>query len=424
MTTIPTTQPASQSSSILRDLPYMGVIRVNVEAMTEHGYQHGDPNWANLGQGQPEVGDLPGAPPRVSNIALEPSDHAYGPIEGLMPLREKIADHYNRLYRQGKSSQYTAENVAVASGGRLVLSRLAAAMNTARLGYFAPDYTAYEDMLNTFTRIRPVRIELAAQDGFTIDPASLSERVTRDQLDGLLISNPCNPTGVVVAGDDLAAWVEMSRQKGTTLWMDEFYSHFIYDPSLGNSVSAASHVDDVNQDQVIIVDGLTKCYRYPGWRVGWVVAPKNMIRTLAAAGSFLDGGPGRPIQRAAMEVLEPARADAETQALRDAFILKRDLVVERLSEFGVKFPAMPRSTFYAFGDISSLPAPCNTGIGFMREAFKHRVLTVPGEFFDINPARDSEERSYVESFVRFSYGPSYDVVEAGLTRLGEMLKQL
>ena len=134
-----------------RHLPFMGVIRVNEEAM-KVGYTMGDPAWANLGQGQPEVGELDGAPPRMNTISIDPEDHAYGPVEGVPALREAVAAHYNRLYRAGKPSQYTAENVAIASGGRLALTRCGAALETSRLGYFTPDYTAYEDLLTTFDR--------------------------------------------------------------------------------------------------------------------------------------------------------------------------------------------------------------------------------------------------------------------------------
>jgi aspartate/methionine/tyrosine aminotransferase len=64
-----------------------------------------------------------------------------------------------------------------------------------------------------------------------------------------------------------------------------------------------------------------------------------------------------------------------------------------------------KGTFYAFGSVGNLPAPLNTGEGFMREAFKHRVLTVPGEYFDVNPNREREGRSPLTEYVRFSYGP-------------------
>lgn len=405
-----------------RPLPFMGVIRVNNEAV-QHGWRMGDPNWSNLGQGQPEVGPMAGAPERFAHLDIDPGDHAYGPVEGLPELREAVANHYNRLYRAGHASRYTAENVAIAAGGRLALSRLGATLEQLRLGYFTPDYTAYEDLMTTFHRLDPVWIELTAANGFRIDPEALEQRVARDRLGALLISNPCNPTGVVMQGEELAAWVDLARRRRCTLLMDEFYSHYVFrdgQPGAG-PVSAAAFVEDVNDDPVVLIDGLTKCFRYPGWRVGWVVAPKAIIQAMTAAGSFLDGGPCRPIQRAAIAVLEPARADQETRAVRTVFAEKQRITVEKLEAMGITFPARPEGTFYAWGDVSGLPAPISHGVGFMREGFKHRAMTVPGEYFDVNPHRARTGESSLSRFVRFSFGPPKDNLVAGLDRLAEMV---
>ncbi len=410
----------AESNSAFRQLPYMGVIRVNVEAITEHGYRMGDPAWSNLGQGQPEVGDMDGAPPRIATLPILPEDHAYGPIEGITELREAIAAHYNRLYRQGKASQYTAENVAVAPGGRAALTRIGATLEKMKLGYFTPDYTAYEDLLTTFPRIMPHWIELLPENDFRINPADLDALVLKEGLGSLLISNPCNPTGAAVKGAELAAWAEMSRKRNCTLLMDEFYSHFIYDGS-DRGVSIAEFVDDVNKDPIVVIDGLTKSFRYPGWRVGWVLAPRHIINALAAAGSFLDGGSCRPMQRAAIQALEPNRADQETAAVRKVFAEKQNLTLTKLKAMGVEFPHNPVSTFYAYGYVGNLPAPINDGIGFMREAFKHKVLTVPGEFFDVNPYRERTGDSPLRQWVRFSFGPPRPNLAAGLDRLGEMV---
>lgn len=406
-----------------RPHPFMGVIRVNVEAM-KHGFTMGDPAWVNLGQGQPEVGPLPGAPARPDTIEAQPQDLAYGPVEGIPELQAAVAAHYNRLYRQGRSSQYTAANVAIAAGGRLALSRCGVALDRCRLGYFTPDYTAYEDLLTTFGRVDPVWIELSAADGFRIDPAALDERVVRDGIGVLLVSNPCNPTGVVVQGEELEAWVAMARRRSCTLLMDEFYSHYVYDGEGGPAegpVSAAAFVEDVNEDPVAIVDGLTKSFRYPGWRLGWVVAPQPVIQTMAAVGSFLDGGPPRPIQRAALDILDPTRADQETAAVRAAFAVKRELTVRRLREMGVQFPALPGGTFYAFGSVAALGEPLNDGVAFMQAGFEHRVLTVPGEYFDVNPNRARTGASPLAGFVRFSFGSDRATVESGLDRLAALV---
>ena len=277
------------TTAAFRQLPFMGVIRVNNEA-GKVGYRMGDPAWVNLGQGQPEVGELAGAPARFSDLKIDPADHAYGPVEGLPERREAIAAHYNRLYRKGQASQYTSANVAVAAGGRLALTRIGATLEKLRLGYFTPDYTAYEDLMVTFHRLDPYWIELKPENGFRIDPSALDATVLKEKLGALLISNPCNPTGVVIRGKELAAWVEMGRRRHCTLLMDEFYSHYVYAGSERGPVSSAEFVQDVEKDPVVIIDGLTKCFRYPGWRVGWVVAPSHIINALTAAGSFLDGG--------------------------------------------------------------------------------------------------------------------------------------
>ena len=403
-----------------RNLPFMGVIRVNEDAGAL-GFTPGHPDWFNLGQGQPEVGDLPGAPPRIRSLDIDPADHAYGPVEGLPELREAVAAHYNRLYRRGAASRYSTQNVMITPGGRAGLTRCGAALGRIRLGHFTPDYTAYEDLLRTFDQVRTHRIDLAVEDGFRIEPAVVGRIARRHRINTLLISNPCNPTGVVIQGPELAAWVELARRSPCTLLLDEFYSHFIYAPRGAGPVSAAAFVEDVDEDPVVIFDGLTKSFRYPGWRVGWVVAPRRIIRTMTAAGSFLDGGPSRPIQRAAIDVLEPGRADAESAAVRREFAVKQQLTLTRLREMGIQVPHAPEGTFYAFGSVAALPAPLDDGAAFMREGFKCRVLTVPGAYFDVDPRSERDDVSRLHRFVRFSFGPPRDVVRTGLDRLAAML---
>lgn len=107
---------------MVREVPYMGVIWV-VHQASLRGFTNGDPDWCNLGQGQPEVGEMQGDYPRINHIDLEPQDHAYGPVGGSLEVRQAIADMINRQYRQGKMP-YTADNISFAAGGRLSLTRL------------------------------------------------------------------------------------------------------------------------------------------------------------------------------------------------------------------------------------------------------------------------------------------------------------
>lgn len=411
---------------VVRDVPYMGVIHVVAEA-AKLGFVNGHPDWCNLGQGQPEVGDIEGAPARLNVMQLEGIDHAYGPVGGTTALRQAVADYYNRLFRSGHQQKYQAANVAIAAGGRLALSRLLSVLNDARVGYQTPDYTAYEDMLAAQAhRIISVHVPTTAREDFKVDPDRFGKVIREQRLNAYLLSNPCNPTGQLLHADELDAYVSISRRTGCVLLLDEFYSHFIYakngSPGAG-AVSAAEHVGDVERDPVVIIDGLTKNFRYPGWRVGWIVGPSEIIEQVTRAASSIDGGPPATVQRAALEVLAPARADQETQALRTTFARKRQLMLDVLTKLGVRVPHQPRGTFYVWGDICGLPAPYNDAESLFRAALERKVMVVPGRFFDVNPGgRRTPDPSY-EQWVRFSFGPPERNMQLGLSRLQELLSQ-
>ena len=410
---------------MIRPVPYMGVIWVVHEA-SKLGFVNGHPEWCNLGQGQPEVGDMEGAPPRIGSVSIMPTDQAYGPLGGSKEVRDAIAQTYNRLFRRGMKSQYTADNISFVNGGRLALTRLFAALaDGSRVLYKSPDYTAYEDDLAYHKgRLTLIPVMAGEAQGFSLPPEQLEEYVRRQKADAYIFSNPCNPTGDVVMGDDLARYVDLSRKTRCLLGCDEFYSHFIYNadgsPADG-PVSAAAYVEDVEKDPVLVVDGLTKSHRYPGWRGGWIAGPSHCIEMINRAASALDGGPSLMVQRAALEALEPSRYDQETAAVRNGFAKKRNLMLEKLRAMGI-VPAMePRGTFYIWASIRDLPAPLNDGDAFFHACLQKKVMTVPGRFFDIRPLGVREIQEPFNSWMRFSYGPPESVVATGLERMAEVI---
>ena len=403
-----------------REVPYMGVIWVVAEAH-KRGFWNGNPDWCIVGQGQPECGEMDGAPDRLRSVGIEPDEQAYGPINGTDEMRQAVADHYNRCYRRGKKP-YTAANVGIAQGGRLMLSRVFGAVQ-GRMGYQVPDYTAYQDMMDyAASRLEPVLIPPIEENNFSIPATEFAEAAKT--LDSFLISNPCNPTGHVIQGGELASYCETARREGCTLIMDEFYSHFIYEGEQPGSgpVSSAEFVDDPDTDPILVIDGLTKSFRYPGWRVGWVLGPPEMVETLGRAASAIDGGPSRVSQRMALGALEPSYADQETGALRGVFVRKRNMMVERLTKMGMR--CLPgAATFYVWACVEDLPEPLNDGMGLFWAALDKRVMTVPGEFFDVNPGGVRSGESPFRQWVRFSFGPPHDNVDLGLTRLEGLFRE-
>jgi aspartate/methionine/tyrosine aminotransferase len=409
-------------TSAFRPVPRTGVIYVTVEAQ-RRGFRSEDPDWCNLGQGQPETGPLPGAPPRVEHLTINEFNQEYAPVAGLWEVREAVANLYNDLFRRGMPSKYSAENVAVCGGGRVSLMRACAALGQIHLGHFLPDYTAYEELLDIFRRFQPIPILLDPARGYDFSLSELRREISGRGFGALLLSNPCNPTGKAIIGPELESWVATARELDCALLVDEFYSHYLWGD--GPPVaSAAEFVEDVDKDPVVIFDGLTKNWRYPGWRVTWTVGPKQVIESLASAGSFLDGGGSRPMQHAALEVLTREHALREAEAIRQSFRIKRDILMDGLRSIGVRFEREPEGTFYVWGNLSNLPAPLDTGEGLFQAALEHKVITVPGQFFDVDPGQRRIGRSSrFKHHARFSFGPSQSVIETAVARLKKLVTE-
>ncbi|MGB0386470.1 MAG: pyridoxal phosphate-dependent aminotransferase [Ardenticatenaceae bacterium] len=407
-----------------RSVPRTGVIYVMHRARAL-GFAYDNPEWANLGQGSPETGSLPEAPPRIESLTINPGSHQYSPIAGRDGLRQKVADFYNQIYRRDKASQYTYENVSISSGGRVALTRIVAGLGNINMGHFLPDYTAYEELLSTFRSFIPIPILLSGSDGYKITTDALRREILGRGLNALLTSNPCNPTGQLAEGERLKEWVELARTYRCSLIMDEFYSQYIYTNGGGERprmVSAAAYVDDVNSDPVILIDGLTKNWRYPGWRISWTVAPKEVINLIASAGSFLDGGANNPFQAHVPQLLDPQRVMQEASAIQATFGRKREYMLARLRAVGIEVDAEPEGTFYVWANLSKLPPPLNDGLHFLEEGLKENVITVPGSFFDVNPGKRRSSARY-QTYARISFGPQIETLERGLDAIERVVRK-
>jgi aspartate/methionine/tyrosine aminotransferase len=186
---------------------------------------------------------------------------------------------------------------------------------------------------------------------------------------------------------------------------------------------------------VLIIDGLTKRFRLPGWRVAWIIGPKEFIKasvpfllllrppitnqpppfnSIGSCGSYLDGGTNVPFQEAAIPMLEPSLVKAEMIALQTHFREKRDYVVGRLRAMGFVIRHVPDSTFYLWLNLEGLPDQISDGLNFFQACLDEKVIVVPGIFFDLNPARRRDLfDSPCHHFVRFSYGPKMEVLKMG-----------
>ncbi|MGE0192268.1 MAG: pyridoxal phosphate-dependent aminotransferase [Planctomycetota bacterium] len=404
---------------IVASVPATGVLAA-MQAAAARGFAAGDPAWVNFGQGQPELDPLPGGGPRPASVPLDTSVEGYGPVPGLPALREAVAALVNHRFRAGKAP-YRAAHVAVAGGGRAALSRLFAALGPGRVGHGSPDYPAIaEGLARHAAHLVPVHLEGTPEAGF-LPRVERLEQAFADGLDAFVASHPNNPTAAMWSRADLARIVAAARRHGTLLVLDEFYGTYVYgEDGDDRSISGLEHVVDPDRDPVVIVDGLTKSLRHPGWRLAWMVGPPAVVEVVSRIGGAMDGGANAPLQRAALDALAPAAADAEARVVRAVFRAKRDRLVGGLEALGLRV-APARGAFYVFCDLSGLPAPLSDADAFFEAALAERVITVPGRLFDMDPAHARTGPSPLASWLRFSYGPPMSVVEEGLSRLSRVV---
>lgn len=401
-----------------------GVLWVT-ERATEYGFDaENQTDWANLGQGAPEHGDtVPGSFIRPKTIPVPDYSKEYAPTAGIKKLREAVANYYNETYRQNKLSKYTYKNVCIVPGGRAGLTRIASIISDCYLSFFLPDYTAYAEMLSLFKNFSPIPVPLDEADNYEMHLEMIKNELTRG-VSALLTSNPRNPTGRCMTPLHLKQLHDLCREK-CLLIMDEFYSHYYYDDGCtGSSISSAQFVDDINQDPVLILNGLTKAFRLPGWRICWILGPEEYISALSSAGSFLDGGSNAPFQFTAVDFLEPLKVRAEMKALQIHFKMKRDYIIGRLSKMGFTFTEknIPNSTFYLWLNLSHLPGKLSNCLGFFHECLHEKVIVVPGFFFLINPQNLSRLEDVIwYNYVRLSYGPEFNLLVLGMDGIERIL---
>ncbi len=390
-----------------------------MEEATKLGFYYGNEEWSNLGQGAPELGEIPGSIERIKEISMNPIDHSYAPVGGLYELREKIATMYNKAFRKGKKSLYKAENVSVCSGGRLALARTISILDNVNLGYLTPDYSSYEGIMGALHGRNLIPINLKPDEKFKLTPQRLEAEIHDKGINVILASNPTNPTGTVTKGNDLKNIMNIFRKHECSMIFDEFYFNYIYSDQ-DSLFSAAEFVDDVNTDEVIIISGLTKSWRYPGWRISWTIGPKEIIDSITSIGSSIDGGASRPLQQAALKLVEFDKLKQESKAIKSHFKEKRDYMLTELKKMNFNIDAEPDGAFYIWANLDNMKGELKNATYFFQKALEQKVICVPGYYFDINPKKTRHTTKF-QNYVRFSFGPDMKTIVRGMEAIKRVI---
>jgi len=331
-----------------------------------------------------------------------PGDLKYPKAWGLPALREAIAAYYRTHY----GTKLTADNVMVFAGGRPALIAILFFLEQdIEVRIAETEYTPYYDMLERLGR-KWSMVPSGEANAFTPTSAQYLDRPAGGRS-LVLLSNPCNPTGITRRGADLRSLVEAATSDTTGLLVDEAYELFQDRPE-----SALQYVTDIDSSNVFITGAATKGLQAPGIRIGWAIASRANIEILGNFSSFGMGGVSHPSQRYALELLEPARMAKVRTAVPAFYRSQRD-------RYGAAFSKLGLQLFTGDGGFyhwCKLPGGL-TADELNRRLFKDGAAILKGTDCDMARRGDA---SPLRSFFRFSFGPlapeSFDEDVAILTR--------
>jgi aspartate/methionine/tyrosine aminotransferase len=241
-----------------------------------------------------------------------------------------------------------------------------------------------------------------AAQRFQLDAASVRAN-WRVNTRGVLLASPSNPTGTSIAAAEMAGIVGAVRERGGATLVDEIYLGLSYDEQFSHSALALG-------EDVISINSFSKYFSMTGWRLGWLVLPRELVAPVERLAQNLYICPSTIAQRAALACFEPASIAAYEQR-RGEFRRRRDLVVPALEAMGLRVPVVPDGAFYVWADCSAhSPSSWDFCFDMMRRA--HVALT-PGRDFGPMAA---------ERFLRLSFASSMPQLQEALARLARELR--
>jgi len=343
----------------------------------------------------------------AQKAAAEPRFHKYTPAAGLPELRKAIAG------KTARDSGYavTPDQVLVTNGGKQAVYEAFATLlddgDEALLP--APYWTTYPEAIALAGGV-PVPVHTDESSGYLASVGDLeAARTERTKL--LVFVSPSNPTGAVYPPEQVKAIGEWAAAKGIWVVTDEIYEHLVYDGATFSSIPVAT---PEIADRCVVLNGVAKTYAMTGWRVGWMIGPKDVIKAATNLQSHATSNVANVSQVAALAAVSGDLS--AVAAMREAFDRRRKTIVRMLNEIpGVVCPE-PLGAFYAYPSVKGVlgkeiagrrPRSSAELAGVILD--EAEVAVVPGEAFG------------TPGYFRLSYALGDADLEEGVSRIGKLL---
>ena len=359
----------------------------------------------DLGAGEPDF-NTPDHVKAAAHAALDNNFTKYTPTPGVMELRDAVCQRYHLDY--GVSLK--PEETIITAGAKQAL------FNTAFVLFepgdeiitHAPYWPSIVDQIK-LADARPVIVRTHMEDGFRIHASAIIDAIT-PRTKAIIINSPCNPTGALIADEDVTAIADAAAARGIWIVADVTYEKLIYDAVSHRIVSILL---DRHRDRTVLCSAASKAYAMTGWRCGWAIGPKDVIAQCNVVQGHSTSNINSITQKAGIAALTGPQDDVAK--MLNEYRRRRDAVHEWLTTDSRFICLKPGGAFYLFPYVADLLSP--SGIkssGELAEALLKdvSVAVTPGEGFD-SPG-----------FFRLSYATSIERLREGVDRIRAFVQRL
>ena len=351
-------------------------------------------NIIHMEVGEPDF-DTPECIKEACYKAIRDGKTHYAHSLGLIELREAICEHYFTKY----GVDISPDQIIVTSGTSPAMFLLFSALieKGDEIIISDPHYACYPNYISFFEGV-PVRVNVFEENGFQYTPEGIKEKIT-PRTKGIMINSPSNPTGNLLSPEMMS---EITSQ-GIPVISDEIYHGLAYEENQEHSILEFT-------DNAFVLNGFSKAYAMTGWRLGYLIAPKEYIRPMQKIQQNFFISANSFVQWGGVAALREAESDAVR--MRDIFNERRKFIIKRLREIGLGIAVEPTGAFYILGNIKAFSTNSYEMAFDILE--KAHVGVTPGIDFGKN----------CEGYLRFSYANSIENIGEGIDRIEKYLKAL
>lgn len=347
-----------------------------------------------MGRGDPDF-DTPEHIVAAAKEAMIHNYSEYTPPEGILPLREAIADRVKRVNNIDVDPE---TEVVVTNGGQeaLFLMIVATMSPGDEIIIPEPNYNTYKDSIDFVDGVK-VDIQTYPEDAFRANPEDVRKAVT-DKTRALLLVSPNNPAASVISPEDMNAMLAIAQEHDLIIIADDIYDLFVYDDF--KHVSPASLPG--GKERTLTLNALSKAYSMTGWRLGWIVGPTDLMARVKDLKAAISGGTSIISQYAGIAALTGPQAPVEMMA--EEYKKRRRMVIDALDEMGMNY-GMPQGGQFVFADIGF--TGMDSAEVAQRILTEQHVLAYPGAAF-------SKDR---KDYLRMTFLQPEDKLKEGLERM-------